>query len=368
MIAGLTYYQIAMYFLIYSIVGWAIEVVFCAVTLGKVLNRGFLNGPVCPIYGFGMIAILMIIKSFVPGAVSEYNTFAVFLGCALLATLVELIGGFLMLKLFHARWWDYSDKPFNFHGFICPEFSIMWGIGGVIVIKLAHPMIANMSADRIPAHYGWPILGVFYLVYLVDTIVTVVTVNGLNKDLKEIEKIGKSIEKVSDAISEQLGTTAIMTDRVITEGRIQYTLGKAEAKDALANTTAGARDALANTTAGAKEAIVNTTSEAKDSLVNKALQVMEAYSNGKDAAAGAVASAKKKAQEAYADSKTRKMKEELTCRSDYLKNDILKKTHFGGGRLLKAFPDMVHTDYKDLIKELQAKLNGSKDDNNKDKE
>lgn len=289
MIAGLTYYQIAMYFVIYSFVGWGIEVIFCTVTSGKVVNRGFLNGPVCPIYGFGMLAVLMILKSFVPVSAEKMDSFVLFVGCAILATIVELIGGFLMLKLFHARWWDYSDKPFNFHGFICPEFSILWGIGGVIVIKLAQPLIEGISVNAIPEKYGWPVLAILYVVYLVDLIVTIITVNGLNRDLAEINKVGKAIEKVSNAISEQLGTTAIMTDRVITQGRIQYTLGKAEAKDAIASSKAKAR-------------------------------------------------------------------EELIKRNEYLRNDILKKTHFGGGRLLKAFPDMQHTDYRELLKELQSKL------------
>ena len=128
-------YKFLWYFMVYSFLGWCVEIVFCAVTTGKVVNRGFLNGPLCPIYGFGMVAILGFFDHLmlVLGAEGKSNAFMLFLGGVFITTAIELFGGWALDKLFHIRWWDYSDKPFNFHGYICPEFSFFWGIGTVFV-------------------------------------------------------------------------------------------------------------------------------------------------------------------------------------------------------------------------------------------
>lgn len=303
MIAGLTYYQIASFFLIYSFIGWCVEVVYCTVTSGKVVNRGFLNGPVCPIYGFGMVGVLMVFQNLPVKNPEDTDMVVVFFGSLILATLVELIGGWLMLRLFHARWWDYSDKPFNLGGFICPEFSILWGIGGVIVIKMVHPVVNSVSGTKIPEKYGWILMAVLYLIYLIDLIVTVLTVQGLNRDLEELEKVRLSLRKVSDSLSEGLGTGAIYTDQKITEGKIQATLAKAEMRDSM--------DAMGSV-----------------------------MSNAVDTAAAGTA--------AY--------KAQLEQRAQVLRQDILAKTHFGGGRLLKAFPAMKHIDHQEILQELQSSL------------
>ena len=121
MICGMTYYQICWYFLIYSFGGWALEVVYHAVACGKVINRGFLNGPVCPVYGFGVLSVFAMINT-IQGGGYLMNDGMIFLFGVILATAVELIAGWLLDVCFHARWWDYSSKPLNLHGYICLEF------------------------------------------------------------------------------------------------------------------------------------------------------------------------------------------------------------------------------------------------------
>ncbi len=331
MIAGLSYYQIASFFIIYSFIGWCVEVVYCTVTSGKVVNRGFLNGPVCPIYGFGMVGVLMAFQNLPVKNPEDTDMVVVFFGSMILATLVELIGGWLMLRLFHARWWDYSDKPFNVGGFICPQFSILWGIGGVIVIKMVHPVVSKASGTKIPEKYGWILLAVLYLVYLVDLIVTVLTVRGLNRDLEELEKVRLSLRKVSDSLSEGLGTGAIYTDQKITEGKIQATLAKAEMRDSVDAMSSAMSSAVNNAVSSA----VNT---ARNNAVSNA--VGSAVSSAVDTAAAGTA--------AY--------KAQLEQRAQMLRRDILEKTHFGGGRLLKAFPAMKHIDHQEILQELQSSL------------
>ncbi len=128
-------YEIMLLFFIYSFLGWCVEVAFVAVTTGKVVNRGFLNGPVCPIYGCGMVGVLIILLPV------KNNVWLLFLGGMIICSAVELFGGWILDKIFHMRWWDYSEKPFNIGGYICLPFSIMWGFAVVFAVKFVHTPI-----------------------------------------------------------------------------------------------------------------------------------------------------------------------------------------------------------------------------------
>ena len=174
-ICGMTYYQICWYFLIYSFGGWVIEVIFHAVTLGKVINRGFLNGPVCPVYGFGVLSVFTMV-GFMQGNGIELNAGWLFLFGVILATAVELIAGWLLDVCFHARWWDYSDRPFNLHGYICLEFSLIWGLAIVLVVRVFQAYVERHTVQSVAPRWGWMILGAFYFLYLVDLIVTVTVI------------------------------------------------------------------------------------------------------------------------------------------------------------------------------------------------
>lgn len=145
-VCGFSLYQTLAYFLIYSCLGWCLEVVYAAVTTGKLVNRGFLNGPVCPIYGFGMVIVLYALTPLVD------NTLLLYLGGVILPSALELVGGWALYKLYRTRWWDYSDYPFNIGGYICLEFCLLWGVGTLVVMRIVHPVIANLVA-MIPR---WP--------------------------------------------------------------------------------------------------------------------------------------------------------------------------------------------------------------------
>ena len=118
-----------LYFIIYSFLGWTMEVICKLVELKKFVNRGFLIGPICPIYGYGVLAIVLIIGSF------KGDLLAVFLKSILVCSILEYLTSYLMEKIFKARWWDYSNKKFNLNGRICLETKIPKGI---IEIGRAH--------------------------------------------------------------------------------------------------------------------------------------------------------------------------------------------------------------------------------------
>ena len=132
-VCGFSLYHILAFFLIYSCLGWCVEVVYAAATTGQLVNRGFLNGPVCPIYGFGMILVLFCLTPL------EDDLLLLYLGGVILPSALELVGGWALYKLYRTRWWDYTDKPFNIGGYVCLEFSLMWGLGAMVMVKVIHP-------------------------------------------------------------------------------------------------------------------------------------------------------------------------------------------------------------------------------------
>ena len=295
MICGMTYYQICWYFLIYSFGGWVVEVIFHAVALGKVVNRGFLNGPVCPVYGFGVLAVFAMINT-LQSSGYQMSDGMIFLFGIILATIVELIAGWLLDVCFHARWWDYSDKPLNFHGYICLEFSIIWGLAIVFVVKVFQKYVENHTLPHADSTFGWILLAILYCVYLADFIVTVAVIRGLNKKLTRLNKIRSDMRSVSDKISDTVANTTIDTAQVIDEGKVQTALAKAELRE---------------------------TAEMKKE------QSIE---------------------------KLRKKRTELQREFDELSNSITNHTIVGQGRIIKAFPEMKHRYYHELIQELRKKF------------
>lgn len=190
-------YNLTAFFIIYAFLGWCTEVAFAAVVQGKFVNRGFLNGPVCPIYGFGMLIIIFVLKP-VKG-----NLFVLFLAAMLLTSALEWITGFVLERLFHEKWWDYSDMPCNLNGYICLGFSLLWGLAGVFVIKLIHPMIA--AAVRIVPHlFGVIMLSVCYAVLAADVILTVMAIMKIRKHTKHVDELEKRMRGFSDSIGEYI--------------------------------------------------------------------------------------------------------------------------------------------------------------------
>ena len=198
------------YFMIYSFVGWVIEVAYHAVTMGKVVNRGFLNGPICPVYGVGVSLVLVVMQGLARQNIETSNPLVLFAVGIVLATLAELVAGFLLDKLFHARWWDYSNEKFNLNGYICLSFSIVWGLAIAFVLRVVQPVVAGLVA-KIPPVAGYIILAVLYIVFVIDIILTTLSVLKFNKQLEQMSDLRNAILKVSNGMSEVIASGAIRT-------------------------------------------------------------------------------------------------------------------------------------------------------------
>lgn len=190
-------YQFLWIFFVYAFLGWCTEVSYAALRTGKFVNRGFLNGPVCPIYGCGVVVVLAGLEPL------KGNFVLLFLGSVVLTSALEWATGFVLEKLFRQRWWDYSDKPFNLGGYICLEFSIMWGFACLFVVDILHPSI-EFFIRLIPHTLGWVLLGLFSAAMAVDLAATVRTIAKLNRQLDQIDQLARRLKTASNEFGENL--------------------------------------------------------------------------------------------------------------------------------------------------------------------
>lgn len=181
---GYSLYQLFLMFCFWSFIGWCIEVIDMTYETGEYQNRGFLNMPICPIEGLGVIMVTVLFKPIC-------NTIVpLFLSCTILCTAFELFVGWGMEKLFHARWWDYSNMKFNYKGYICLRNSIFFGAGCVVVIRYIQPMVEK-AIDSIPLKAGITIVIVMSVLIAVDTAVSLMAVKKLNEKFRRIDEISK---------------------------------------------------------------------------------------------------------------------------------------------------------------------------------
>lgn len=147
-------------FLAYAVMGWVMEVIVTGIEHRKATNRGFLIGPVCPIYGFGALAMTLLLTH-------VDNVIEIFLVAVGASAVLEYLTSYIMEKLFHVRWWDYSNKPLNIHGRICAENLLGFGVLGVLVIKIINPLLFGLLGSISPA-IRLVIAGTLLLVLLAD--------------------------------------------------------------------------------------------------------------------------------------------------------------------------------------------------------
>jgi uncharacterized membrane protein len=195
-------YQAVWIFIIYAFLGWCSEVAFAAVNKGKFVNRGFLNGPVCPIYGVGMLIVVLCLWNL------RDRPLLLFLGSALLTTALEFVTGFVLERFFHDKWWDYSDMPFNIKGYVCLKFTILWGLAASFIIGAIHRFI-YMLIEKTPFVLGAILLAVFSAAFIADFTVTLTALVKLPKKLRAMVEAERALRAVSDKIGENISDTTI---------------------------------------------------------------------------------------------------------------------------------------------------------------
>ncbi len=184
-------------FFIYSVIGWIIESTYVAIKEKKFTNRGFLIGPYCPIYGFGSLTMILYLEQY------KDNLITVFLLAIILCSTLEYLTSFFMEKLFHARWWDYSNEKFNLNGRICGKNALLFGLGGVFIIYIVHPII-NKVILSINETLLLILIIIFFIVYITDTIISLKIVNKFKTTIRSIDIKKDSTQDFSKLVKEVL--------------------------------------------------------------------------------------------------------------------------------------------------------------------
>lgn len=179
-----------MYFVIYSILGWICEMIYCSVLQWKITNRGFMYGPYCPIYGFGAVIVVIFLSPI------YNNPVLVFLLGMILTTLLEYVTSFFMEKIFNAKWWDYSHLPLNINGRVCLVNSILFGIMGLFLTYMIHPYISNL-VSKIPIEYFNSIVLVLVVVMVIDFMSTLNVILNLKRKLIWLKELAESMSDKS---------------------------------------------------------------------------------------------------------------------------------------------------------------------------
>ena len=181
------------FFYIYAFLGWGVEIAYHALTTGHLVNRGMLAGPVCPIYGAGMLAMIGLTEPL------QQSWFLTFLGAMVICSILELVVGLVLRALFHTQWWDYSKEPFNIAGLVCLRFSIFWGLGGAFLIKVVHPPIRD-AVVLVPPVLLAVIVAALSVVMLCDLVITVRGIRHLQSQSALLFDIEAQMRETSAAI------------------------------------------------------------------------------------------------------------------------------------------------------------------------
>lgn len=240
-------------FIIYSFLGWCMEMVVCFFATKKWVNRGFLLGPICPIYGCGCLIIVMLLKKYLE------DPLVLFVMAVVLCSLLEYFTSYLMEKLFKARWWDYSDKKYHINGRICLENSIAFGILGLLLSYVINPFVVKMLVFVPTTVFN--IVGIILcLIFVVDYSVSFKVISGFTKVANTIKK--DSTEEITKRVRAILAKQGFLYRRLISafDFKASEFLLK-NITDKVVNETKKATKALAEG--------LDKTNQAKDKIINE---------------------------------------------------------------------------------------------------
>ena len=198
-------YTYILQFFFYAILGWVMEVVISLILRHRFINRGFMIGPYCPIYGVGGWLITGLLGRY------EYDILVFFVMTVVLCTILEYVTGYLMEKIFHARWWDYSDKLFNLNGRVCLQTCLGFGVVGVLVIYFGNPFIFGLIA-KMPELLVKILAIVGAVIFFIDLAVSVEVMSNI----KHVQYTKKdNTEEMTKHVKKALSEKNFITRRLV---------------------------------------------------------------------------------------------------------------------------------------------------------
>lgn len=327
------FYYFALSFFVYGFLGWCTEVAYAAVKQGKFVNRGFLNGPICPVYGIGVGVVVQFLTPL------ENNLVLLYISSTILVTAIEGITGFLLEKIFHNKWWDYSDQPLNIGGYVCVLFSLIWGVFCVLIVKVIHPLIYKVLT-MIPFVLGIIVMACLAVGLLADLYVTASAILKMNRKLETMEKIAAELKDLSNKVGEN-----------IYENVMEGMEFQEEKKEQLGNVREELKERLEE-----PKAIMD---GFKDE-VKERLEEPKAIVNGlREGVKERLEEPKARMEELAPKINVEEMKarmEELKAKYEEMAENRTKV----GERLVKAFPKMQVRQHKEIFEELRERVRRSK--------
>lgn len=218
-------------FFIYAFMGWILEVFTQLFCNKKFVNRGFMMGPVVPIYAIGGMVITLFLQNY------QGDYAVLFVMSVLLCGILEYFISFIMEKMFNLRWWDYSDEQYNINGRVCLKNIILFGILGVLVIEVFNPFFLNII-NKINGNVTWILSMFFIFIFVMDLLISLNLTNNIKKVVKKAEK--DSTEEISKLIEKQMRKNFALYRRIIKaypKMKIQFKKIKKQFTDIMKNDT-----------------------------------------------------------------------------------------------------------------------------------
>ena len=252
-----------MLFFIYAILGWIIETTLVSIEKRKFVNRGILIGPYCPIYGFGGLAITILLKNYTKDPI------VLFLMAVIICGTLEYFTSYIMEKIFKARWWDYSAKKYNINGRICLETVVPFGILGCLVMYVLNPitfkylnMLSNSMLNIISA--------ICFTIFITDNIVSYNVISSFTKTVKTINvgKIKDNTEEITKKVREVLIGKSFFNKRLMEAYPNLQAKIKEKARQ-IAQKAKEVKTEMSDKVESMKEKITQSASEIKDNIGDK---------------------------------------------------------------------------------------------------
>ena len=259
-----------------------------------------------------------------------------------LVTVLEGLTGYLMDKIFHHKWWDYTNQPLNIGGYVCLIFSLVWGVACVLIVRVIHPVIHKILTF-IPHTLGLVMLAVLEICIFVDLYVTAAGILKLNHQLEAMAKIAAELHEISDKLGENIHEGMMDTMEATEERRKKLEAATAESRKKLEAATEEGRRKLENVTEESRRKLESATEEGRRKLEAATEGSRRKLSEGRTRIGGTADEAR----------------QQLQARSEELCKKYEELSGQGGAvsrRLMKAFPRMESIQYKETFNELREKL------------
>lgn len=314
-------YFLILYFFTYGFLGWCTEIAYATVKEQRFVNRGFLNGPICPIYGVGVSVVVHFLMPF------KDNLVLLYVLSTILVTVLEGLTGYILDKLFHHKWWDYTNQPLNIGGYVCLIFSLVWGVACVAIVKVIHPVI-HKGLACIPYTAGLVGIILLEIALLVDLYVTAAGILKLNHQLEAMEKIAKELRELSDKLGETIHENVLETMEVTEEGKRKLD--------------------------ESRQKIEEVTEEGKRRLEESRQKIEEMTEESKRRFEEATEGPRQRFEDAALESRRKLEEHREELRRKY--EELAEQRSGVARRLMQAFPKMESRQHKDILDELKEVL------------